>query len=129
MRILLALVLCPLIPLLGSAALGIGLGYRSVVGLGQYVLLWAVVVYPLVAALALGAHALSRWLGLRACWPFWLGGFLVGVLLAFAYFGPLRPVGGGSPVLPTAVFCGVAGVLASAALAVYWRLVLGARAA
>jgi hypothetical protein len=129
MRILRALVVCPLIPLLGIAVLGIGLGYRSVAGLAGYVLAWAIVLYPLVAAVALGAHALSRSIGLTSSWFFVVGGFCVGFLLALAYFGPLRPVGGGSAVLPTAVLCGTTGILTSAALLAYWRLFLGTRAA
>jgi hypothetical protein len=133
MRILRALVVCPLIPLLGIAVLGIELGYRSIASLGEYVLAWAVVMYPLVAAVTLGAHAFTRFLGVTSSWYFGVGGFLVGFLLALAYFGPHQPVGGGSsggsPVFPTALLCGATGVLASAALLAYWRLVLGARAA
>jgi hypothetical protein len=129
MRVLRGLLLSPLVPLLGVAVLGIGAGYRSFTELGGFVLMWAVVLYPLVAAIALGVHALGRWLGLTAHWHFGVGGVVVGALLAFLYFAPVRPAGGGSPFLPTAAFCSAAGALGFAAMVVYWRLALGARAA
>ena len=84
MRIVRALVFSPLIPLLGVGVVGIGMGYRSIVDFGMFVLSWSIFVYPLVVALALAGHLASRRLGLRQLRHFALGGILGGSVLCVA---------------------------------------------
>ena len=120
MRIARALLVAPLVPLLAVGILGLGVGYRSIVDLAQFVLVWALFLYPLVVALSLGAHALGQWLGLKARWHFGLGGLVAGMVLGLAWVYPEAPV-------TTALFCVAAGIVGAASLTAFWHLAVRAR--
>ena len=128
MRIARALILSPLVPLLGVAVVGIGMGYRSVSGLGQFVFMWAIFLYPLVVALALGAYFVGSRLGLRSLSHFAFGGFFAGLVLTLGWIGPIHPAQGRSPLLPTIAFCAVAGAIGAGTAWVFWHLAVRERA-
>jgi hypothetical protein len=129
MRIARALILSPLVPLLGVAVIGIGMGCRSAMELGQFVVMWAIVFYPLVIALALGADIAARQLGCNGFWHFALGGFLVGSILSLSWFGLVSPADGGSVVIHTVVVGAISGGIGTATAVVFWRLAVQDRAA
>ena len=128
MRIVRALILSPLVPFLGVAVVAIGMGYGSVSEIGQFVLIWAIVLYPLVIALALGGWFAGRRLGLSAPWHFAWGGLLAGLALSLGWFGPLQPAQGGSPLVPTIVFSALVGTIGTVTVVILRHLAVRERA-
>ena len=128
MRIARALILSSLIPLPGAAVLGIGMGYRSASGLGQFVLMWSILLCPLVVALELGGYFVGNRLGLTALWHFAFGGCLAGLAFSLAWFGPLHPAQGDSTLLPTIVLSAIAGAIGTATAVTFWHLAVRERA-
>jgi hypothetical protein len=126
MRIARALVLASLVPFLGIGVLGVGVGYRSLFGLGQFVLVWACVLCPLVVAIALAAYFIGPRVGLEARWHFSLGGLLAGSALAIGWF--FYPMHNNFPVLPGVAVCGIAGAVGATTGVVFWRLAVAERA-
>lgn len=114
MRFMRALLLPPLIPLAAVAVVGVGLGYRSVADLGAFVLMWAIFIYPLVVALALGGYLVGRRLGLGRLWHFALGGFLAGSVLCGGWFY-------GTPLWFVALASVAGGAVGAASAAIVWH--------
>lgn len=119
-----ALLVTTLVPLLGIAVLGIGLGYRTPSTLGVFVLAWAVVLVPFVVVVAIGSSLAAARLGCTARWHFALGGFLIASLLAVGWLGPLDQIDRGSPTLLTLWLAVLSGVVGSATAVVFWRLAI-----
>lgn len=124
MKTLRASLASSLVPLVGVAAVGLGLGIRSAAELGGFVLIWAMFICPLTVVLVLVALAFNRRRGPCSALQFALGGLVVGTVIAGAW---IEPWASNAPLLFSAIVGAGAGAVGAVTAATAWYLAVHER--
>jgi hypothetical protein len=124
MKITRALVVTPLVPLVGVAMVGLALGARSVAEVAGFVLMWAIFIVPLTLVLVAVALALNRKCGPCSRLQFALGGLVVGAAICGAW---IQPWTADRPLRAIAIVAAVGGVFGAATALTAWCLAVRGR--